>query len=135
MTMPTRGRPRRYDPDRALDAALAVFWAHGFAGTTLDALCAAMDMNRPSVYAAFGDKRRLFEQALSRFGARLAAHGRAALAAPDLADALGSLFAGVIPLYVPDGRPRGCLVYGVAAVDAPEDEAVRAFVADAVGGL
>ncbi|HVR63824.1 MAG TPA: TetR family transcriptional regulator, partial [Polyangia bacterium] len=50
-----RGRPRLYDPDVALSRAIDVFWQLGYSGTSLDDLCAAMEMNRPSLYAAFGD--------------------------------------------------------------------------------
>ena len=52
-----RGRPRAYDPQVALARAAAVFWKAGYAGTSLDDLVAATGMNRPSLYAAFGDKR------------------------------------------------------------------------------
>ncbi|MGE5163663.1 MAG: helix-turn-helix domain-containing protein, partial [Sphingobacteriales bacterium] len=52
-----RGRPRAYNPDTALARAADVFWRNGYDGTSLDDLVAATGMNRPSLYAAFGDKR------------------------------------------------------------------------------
>jgi AcrR family transcriptional regulator len=55
-----RGRPRAYDPDVALAQAMDTFWHAGYAGTSLDDLSAATGMNRPSLYAAFGDKRALY---------------------------------------------------------------------------
>lgn len=61
------GRPRAYDPQLALDAALDVFWRTGFAATSLDDLTQATGMNRPSIYAAFGDKHALYLQAMKHY--------------------------------------------------------------------
>ena len=52
-----RGRPRSYDPEVALKRATEAFWKSGYSGTSLDDLAAATGMNRPSLYAGFGDKR------------------------------------------------------------------------------
>ena len=62
-----RGRPRQYDPERALAQAAEAFWKHGYAATSLDDLVAATGMNRPSLYAAFGDKRDLYLKTLTRY--------------------------------------------------------------------
>ena len=62
-----RGRPREYDPDDALRRALEVFWKTGYSGTSLDAIAAATGMNRPSLYAAFGDKHALYLKALAHY--------------------------------------------------------------------
>lgn len=131
----TRGRPRTYDRDRALDAALFTFWTHGYEGASLSRLAAAMKMNRPSLYAAFGDKRALFTAAMDHFTGRLRAHAQTALAHPDLACALRGLFAGLIELYRPGGQGRGCLVFLVGAAAAVDDEDARAAVAKALADL
>ena len=60
-----RGRPRAYDPDTALARAMAVFWAGGYAGTSLDDVTAGTGMNRPSLYGAFGDKHALYLHTLA----------------------------------------------------------------------
>ncbi|MFX9646043.1 TetR/AcrR family transcriptional regulator, partial [Acinetobacter baumannii] len=65
-----RGRPREFDPDEVLDKVRAVFEEKGFAGASLDDLAAAAGLNRPSLYAAFGDKEQLYIHALRRYGAR-----------------------------------------------------------------
>ncbi|MEO0363196.1 MAG: helix-turn-helix domain-containing protein, partial [Pseudomonadota bacterium] len=52
-----RGRPRGFDPEAALDAALETFWRKGFRNTSMDDLVAAMGASRASVYELFGDKR------------------------------------------------------------------------------
>src|SRR6516162_6182995 len=62
-----RGRPPAYDRDAALQQATDAFWRAGFSGTSLDDLAAATGMNRPSLYAAFGDKRALYLHALDRY--------------------------------------------------------------------
>ena len=59
-----RGRPRAYDPDAALKAARDVFWVKGYAATSLDDIAEATGMNRPSLYAAFGDKEAIYLAAL-----------------------------------------------------------------------
>ena len=61
------GRPRAFDPDVALDAAMLLFWRHGYEGTSLAALTAAMNINTPSLYAAFGTKDQLFQKVLERY--------------------------------------------------------------------
>ncbi len=62
-----RGRPRQYDPDQALAKAAETFWKHGYAATSLDDLVVATGMKRPSLYAAFGDKRDLYLKTLERY--------------------------------------------------------------------
>jgi len=62
-----RGRPRSFDRDEALDRAMEVFWEKGFEAASLADLTKAMDINPPSLYAAFGDKERLFLEAVERY--------------------------------------------------------------------
>ena len=61
------GRPRQFDPDAVLDAAMAVFWKKGYAGTALAELEAATKLGRQSLYGAFGDKRALFARVVERY--------------------------------------------------------------------
>ena len=80
-----RGRPRAYDPQVAIARAAEVFWKAGYAGTSLDDLVAATGMNRPSLYAAFGDKRDLYLKTLEYYRDEGRALAREALAnAPTL---------------------------------------------------
>ena len=71
--MTTRGRPRSFDRDAALLAATRLFWARGYDGTSLADLRAAMGISTSSLYAAFGDKKALFEEAVLGYTARYTA--------------------------------------------------------------
>ena len=66
-----RGRPRAYRPELALAQARDAFWRDGFAATSLDDLSAATGMNRPSLYAAFGDKQALYVKAYASYRAEV----------------------------------------------------------------
>src|SRR5258708_20268255 len=68
-TVPS-GRTRQFDVDEALDRALQVFWARGYEGATLPELTRAMGINRPSLYAGFGNKQQLFRQAINPYHTR-----------------------------------------------------------------
>lgn len=122
-----RGRPRRFEPDEALDRALDAFWTGGYTGTSLDELSAATGMNRPSLYAAFGDKRRLYLTVLDRFTQMMEAAVSTAMAnAPTLADALARFYSGALTVYLGgEGIARGCFVICTATVDAPEEPLIR----------
>src|SRR5215471_3809360 len=77
-----QGRPRSFDLDRALTAALHVFWRKGYEGATLSDLTRAMKINRPSMYAAFGDKEHLFCKVLDRYDQEAAGFVTEALKEP-----------------------------------------------------
>src|SRR5207249_2480008 len=81
-TTARRGRPRTFDPNLALDRALEVFWRKGYEGASLSDLTKATGINRPSLYAAFGNKENLFRLALDRYIAGPIAYFREALAEP-----------------------------------------------------
>jgi len=131
-----RGRPRSFDPDAALDKARAVFWNLGYAATSLDDLAAATGLNRPSLYAAFGDKHALYLAALRRSAAEATAALGAALATEiPLRAVLQAIFDRTVEIYRrgEEGQ-RGCFLIGTAvtqAVDDPEARAMLgAYVAD-----
>jgi AcrR family transcriptional regulator len=122
-----RGRPRAYDPDEALVRATEAFWRAGFAATSLDDLSAATGMNRPSLYAAFGDKRDLYLAALDRYVEAARADMAAALSDDvPLAAGVGRVYAGALDLYFAhSGAPLGCFLIGTAATEAARDPEVR----------
>jgi TetR/AcrR family transcriptional regulator, copper-responsive repressor len=127
-----RGRPRAYDPQVAIARAAEVFWKAGYAGTSLDDLVAATGMNRPSLYAAFGDKRDLYLKTLEYYRDEGRALAREALAnAPTLRVFLKRFYDNALDLYLAGG-PRGCFSIGTAATVAAVDDRVREFLADSM---
>ena len=128
-----RGRPRAYDPRGARwRAPPTTFWKAGYAGTSLDDLSAATGMNRPSLYAAFGDKREIYLKTLDYYRDEGRALAREALADdPPLRVFLKRFYDKALDLYLGDG-PRGCYSIGTAATVAAVDDDVRAFLADSM---
>ena len=102
----TRGRPRSFDKERALDAALRVFWEKGYEGASLSDLTEAMGINRPSAYAAFGDKEALFRQVLERYENGPLAYMTAALNEPTARAAIARMTRRESPRDTP-GRRAG----------------------------
>jgi TetR/AcrR family transcriptional repressor for divergent bdcA len=100
------GRPRAFDEGRALDAAGALFRARGYDGVGVAELSAAMGINPPSLYAAFGSKTGLFARALADYVDTRTAFMAAALAAPDAAAVLRTLLTGAAEAYAESG---GCM--------------------------
>jgi TetR/AcrR family transcriptional regulator, copper-responsive repressor len=129
-----RGRPRAYDPDTALARAADVFWRNGYDGTSLDDLVAATGMNRPSLYAAFGDKRELYLKTLARYRDSARAVTLTLLADdPPLRVFLDRFYKAALDLYLTgEGGARGCYTIGTAATQATVDSKVRAFLAEGV---
>jgi AcrR family transcriptional regulator len=103
------GRPRAFDIDEVLDRALHVFWRKGYEGTTLPDLTAAMGINRPSLYAAFGNKEELFRKALDRYADQTGARIHEALEAPTARAAVERLLRATADALTDPHCPRGCL--------------------------
>ena len=66
--MAARGRPRGFDRDSALRCAMLLFWERGYEATSISDLTAAMGINSPSLYAAFGSKEALFRESIELYG-------------------------------------------------------------------
>jgi len=119
------GRPRLFDEDAALEGAMQLFWSRGFAATSLDDLADAMDMNRPSMANAFGDKEAIYRRALARFVAKLDERaGAPLLAEPVLEKAIERFFLDMLAIYF-GGEARGCLVFCTAPTEALARPAIR----------
>ncbi|WP_327093784.1 TetR/AcrR family transcriptional regulator [Nocardia vinacea] len=111
MSAPTRGRPRSFDRDAALEKALRLFWARGYEATSIGDLTAAMGIGAPSLYAAFGDKATLFNEVVQVFGARYGSFIPRALAEEPTAEALvRRILREAATEYTRPDRPHGCLV-------------------------
>jgi AcrR family transcriptional regulator len=119
------GRPRAFDVDDALDRALDVFWRQGYEGTALSDLTTAMGINRPSLYAAFGNKAALFRKVLDRYADGPAAYAARALELPRARDVVEALVYGAIELTTGPDTPRGCINVRTAQACGPDAEPAR----------
>src|ERR1700694_5959943 len=119
------GRPRSFDIDRALDRALQVFWRKGYEGSSLSDLTKAMGINRPSVYAAFGDKGALFRKALDRYVNGPAAYMQEALKAPTARAVVERLLRGALDLNTAPRNPGGCLMVQGALASGDTGDSIR----------
>src|SRR5256714_12395397 len=124
VAMPS-GRTRQFDVDEALDRALEVFWARGYEGATLPALTRAMGINRPSLYAAFGNKEQLFRKALDRYQTGPMSFLTAALRKPTARAVVEAIFSGFVRMQRDRDKVRGCLVVSGALACGEEAETVR----------
>jgi AcrR family transcriptional regulator len=115
-----RGRPRDFDTSKALDQAMRVFWRKGYLGASITDLTTAMGINRPSMYAAFGNKQSLFQKALDRYAEGPTAYQREALEASTARAVVERLLTGVANAATDARNPRGCLwVTGVLSCGEP----------------
>ena len=119
------GRPRAFDMDQALDQALHVFWEKGYAGTSITDLTEAMGINPPSLYAAFGNKEKLFKKALDRYEDLRDQILEEAFAAPTAREAVTRLLEGTAERLSDKCNPRGCLMVQGALSGGEECEAVK----------
>jgi AcrR family transcriptional regulator len=104
-----RGRPREFDADQALDRALEVFWRKGYEGASIAELTDAMGINRPSLYAAFGNKEELFRKALDRYAQGPAAYTYEALNEPTARAVVDRLLREAAEALTDPHSPHGCL--------------------------
>ena len=104
------GRPRSFDTDKALDRALQVFRRNGYEGTSLSDLTRAMGINRPSLYAAFGDKETLFRKALDRYSEGMMGSLRGAMQEKTARGFVEHLLRSLIEMQTNPDCPRGCLI-------------------------
>jgi len=109
-----RGRPRSFDRDQALEKAMEVFWSKGFEGASLSDLTDAMGINPPSLYAAFGDKEKLFMEAMERYQRR-AGESCPYCDEPTARAAIEKLLLYMAHELTSAEHPRGCLMAMAAA--------------------
>lgn len=127
--MAERGRPRSFDRAAALRRAMEVFWARGYDGASMTDLTAAMGINSPSLYAAFGCKEALFREALELYAA-----GEGGTASQTLQQA-ATARAGVEAMlrehavaYTVPGQPPGCMIVLASAVGVPASPEIRDYL-------
>ncbi|GAA3976603.1 TetR/AcrR family transcriptional regulator [Streptomyces sp. NBC_01352] len=110
-----RGRPRSFDRETALEKALLAFWQHGYEATSVSDLTRVMDIGTPSLYAAFGDKRSLFEEVVREYDAKYGSFGNRALdEEPTARAAVERTLREAAVEYTDPAHPYGCLVIHAA---------------------
>jgi AcrR family transcriptional regulator len=119
-----RGRPRAFDRHAALTRAMETFWLKGFDGCAISDLTAAMNINSPSLYAAFGSKEDLFREAVDLYVTLEGDATRSALEGPrNIRDALATMLKRSVDMFTRGPEPRGCMVMlGTLNVGADQKE-------------
>ncbi|GAA1351794.1 TetR/AcrR family transcriptional regulator [Streptomyces beijiangensis] len=130
MSTKQRGRPRSFDREAALGQATMAFWEHGYEATSIADLTRAMGIGAPSLYAAFGDKKALFEEVVRGYGATYGAFTGAALEEePTARAAFTRVLREAAAVFTDPAHPPGCMVISAATncTTAEVEEALRAM--------
>lgn len=126
--MQKKGRPRRYNSDAALEKIMALFWRKGFTATSMDDLVIETQMNKPSLYAAFGNKAALYEKAIERFNHIASTRYRHELekqsAQDKVTERIKRYLTSAIHFYTDNEGLTGCMVLSTAVTEV-EDPAIR----------
>ena len=119
------GRPRSFDPEKALDCALQVFRQKGYEGASLSDLTEAMGINRPSLYAAFGDKESLFRKALDRYSNTAMEYLHETLTEKTARGFVERLLRSAAEQLTDPHSPPGCLTITGALACKDESQSIR----------
>ena len=135
-TPPRRtGRPLSFDREEALRQAMLTFWRHGYETASVADLTAAMGIRAPSLYTAFGDKKRLFLEAVRLYAGDPQDTGRRIDEAPSAYDAARALMTVAATAYTGKATPKGCLLASATASGSAASADVQEAVADVRRGI
>ena len=123
-----KGRPREFDADSALAAALRVFWSKGYEGASLTDLTEAMGITRPSLYAAFGNKEALFRKALDLYEREKLDYIGEALKQPTARAVAEHLLHNALEMQMSSCDPKGCMGVINSVACGADAESIRAEV-------
>jgi AcrR family transcriptional regulator len=126
--MKVAGRPRSFDRERALDVALEHFWRNGYEMTTIATLTEAIGVSAPSVYAAFGDKERLFAETVDRYSEWNLRELGGPLAQRPTRAGVAAFLRRSAEMHTDPATPPGCFVLSEPRL-AAQRQALRGIVA------
>ena len=129
------GRPLSFDRDAALRQAMLTFWRHGYETTSVAELTAAMGVSAPSLYTAFGDKKRLFLEAMRLYAGDPEDMERAIADAPTACHAARDLMIAAATTYTGEATPKGCLLASATASGSMASADVQDAVANVRRGI
>jgi len=122
----SRGRQRTFDRDEALDAALDLFWRHGYDGVSIADLTGAMGIAAASLYHAFGSKADLYREVLRRYGSGGSISLEEIANAPSSYEAVRRMLDGGIAAVTATGKPLGCMVSSGMLMTSAENAGLAA---------
>lgn len=129
------GRPRSFDRQAALERAMLTFWRHGYETTSVADLIAAMGITAPSLYTAFGDKKRLFLEAARFYAGDPEAMAAMIDNAPTAIDAARAMLVAAATAFTGETTPPGCLLASATASGSAGSADVQRAVADIRGAI
>jgi AcrR family transcriptional regulator len=121
------GRPRAFIHEEALNEAMLAFWEYGFETTSMSLLAKRMNMNAPSIYATFGDKKNLFLKALDKYVGNLADIKTFIDQSPSAFDAANNLLQNSAKRFTEKNTPNGCMLASSIATGSAESADVQAI--------
>ena len=123
------GRPKGFIPDEALDRAVEMFWEHGYEGVDVDRIARAVNVTKPALYRAFGDKSALLCKAVERYAITYGAPIMAAFQAePDIHKAVTAFCEATVNTASGEAR-GGCMMAAAALGQSERVTEIRAYVA------
>jgi AcrR family transcriptional regulator len=120
-----RGRPLAFNQDEALDKALKVFWSRGYEGASMAELVNALGINKPSIYATFGNKEELFRKALARYVTGPAAFVREAKNEPTAKRVVEKFLLQAVDFFSDITTPNGCMIVQAALTGGQGSSAIQ----------
>ena len=129
MVKRTRGRPKGFIPDEALDRAVEMFWEHGYEGVDVDRIARAVNVTKPALYRAFGDKSTLLLRAVERYALMYGAPKMVAFhAEPDIHKAVSAFCEATVNTATGDAR-GGCMMAAAALGQSERVTEIRSWLA------
>lgn len=124
------GRPLGFDREAALEQAMLLFWRHGYEATSVNELTKAMEISPPSLYAAFGDKKQLFLEAVRRYVSGPVRSETIIEEAPTAREAAAGLLRASAIGFTGESTPAGCLLASSALSCSPAAADVQKALAE-----